>query len=112
MGGRTFLRRVLDLINTMPHSASKCRLTLTFHRDMEWWNNFLDTFNGKCDFLYSWPITDLQMDACVSGLSAFFKDDWFYSNLLVDTQHLAHLHVNYKETLGFFMMQQDCFSLL
>ena len=98
-GGRTFLRRVLDLMNTMPHSASKCRLTLAFHRDMEWWNNFLDTFNGKCDFLDSRPITDLQTDACASGLGAFFKGDWFYSNLLVDAQPLAHLHINFKEAL-------------
>ena len=50
---------------------------------MEWWNNFLDAFNEKCDFLDSWPITDLQTDACASGLGAFFKGDWFYSNLLV-----------------------------
>ena len=31
--------------------------------------------------------------------SAFFKGDWFYSNLLVDAQPLAHLHINYKEAL-------------
>ena len=83
----------------MPHSASKCQLTLAFHRDMKWWNNFLDTFNGKCDFLNSRPFTDLQTDECASGLGAFFKGDWFYSNLLVDAQPLAHLHINYKEAL-------------
>ena len=66
---------------------------------MEWWNNFLDTFNGKCDFLDSRPITDLQTDACASGLGAFFKGDLFYSNLLVDAQPLAYLHINYKEAL-------------
>ena len=98
-GGRTFLRRGLDLMNTMPHSASKCRLRLAFHRDMEWWNEFLVTFNGKCDFLDSRPITDLQTDACAYGLGAFFKGDWFYSNFLVDAQPLAHLHINFKEAL-------------
>ena len=66
-GGRTFLRRILDLMNTLPKPASQCRPTLEFHRDMTWWHEFLDVFNGKCDFHNVRPITDLQTDACSEG---------------------------------------------
>ena len=98
-GGRTFLRRVLDLMNTLPNPASKCRLTLDFHRDMAWWDRFLDTFNGQCDFFDSRPITDLQTDACNSALGAFFHGDWFYSHIAVDHPSLLHMHINFKEAL-------------
>ena len=98
-GGRTFLRRVLDLMNTLSSSASKCRLTLDFHRDMTWWHEFLDIFNGQCDFHDFRPITDLQTDACSQAVGAFFQGDWFYSNLVVDHPSLSHLHINFKEAL-------------
>ena len=51
-GGRTFLRRVLDLMNTLPFPASQCRLTLDFHRDLQWWDRFLVSFHGKCHFCF------------------------------------------------------------
>lgn len=98
-GGRTFLRRVLDLMNTLPTSASKCRLTLEFHRDMVWWDEFLDTFNGQCDFHDKRPVTALQTDACSSAVGGFYLGDWFYSNLLVDSPSLSCLHINFKEAL-------------
>ncbi|XP_057312267.1 uncharacterized protein LOC130653768 [Hydractinia symbiolongicarpus] len=98
-GGRTFLRRVLDLMNTLPTSASKCRLTLEFHRDMVWWDEFLDTFNGQCDFHDKRPVTALQTDACSSAVGGFYLGDWFYSNLLVYSPSLSCLHINFKEAL-------------
>ena len=98
-GGRTFLRRVLDLMNSLPTPASQCRLSLDFHRDMVWWHEFLDTFNGQCEFHDLRPITDLQTDACTEGVGAFHCGDWFYSNFYVDHPELAHFHINYKEAL-------------
>ena len=98
-GGRTFLRRVLNLMNTLATPASQCRLTLEFYRDMAWWNEFLETFNGECDFTDSRPVTDIYTDACEFGIGAVFHNDWFYSNLLVDLPEFAFLHINFKETL-------------
>lgn len=98
-GGRTFLRRVLDMMNTMSSSASQCRLTPDFHRDIEWWAEFLDTFNGMCDFTTDRPITDLSTDASSTGLGAFFRGDWLYINLFADYPKLSHLHINFKEAL-------------
>ena len=98
-GGRTFLRRILDLMNSMSKPASQCRLTLEFHRDLIWLENFLETFNGMCDFTHTRPVTDIYTDASQFGLGAYFQGDWFYSNLLVDNPALAFLHINFKEAL-------------
>ena len=98
-GGRTFLRRILDLMNTLHKPASQCRLTLEFHRDIAWWLEFLDVFNGQCDFYDLRPITDLQTDACSEAIGAFHAGDWFYSNLYVDCPELSGLHINFKEAL-------------
>lgn len=98
-GGRTFLRRVLDLMNTLSSPASRCRLTPEFHRDIDWWCQFLDVFNGKCDLCDTRPITDLETDACSTGMGAYFQGDWFYSHLLVYHPAIAHMHINFKEAL-------------
>jgi len=98
-GGRTFLRRILDRMNTMPTSSSQCRLTLDFKRDIEWWDEFLESFNGKDDFLDTRPVTDLQTDACTSGLGAVFQGDWFYLHFLPEMPSLFLMHINFKEAL-------------
>ena len=86
-------------MNTLPRPASQSRLTLEFYRDMAWWHQFLDVFNGKCDFHDLRPVTSLQTDACSEAVGAFFHGDWLYSHLYVDHKELAHLHINYKEAL-------------
>ena len=98
-GGRTFLRRILDLMNSLPSSHSRCRLTKDFHADLQWWSMFLDTFNGKCNFLDPRPLTSLQTDACDVALGAAFESDWFYCNFFVDFPALTSLHINYKEAI-------------
>ena len=66
-------------MNTLPKPASQCRLTLEFHRDVAWWRDFLNVFNGSCDFHNL--VTNLQTDACSEAIGASFNDGWMYSNL-------------------------------
>ena len=98
-GGRTFLRRILDLMNSLQKQSSKCLLNEEFFKDISWWLEFLEVFNGQCPFHDIRPVKNLHTDACSTGIGAVFGDDWFYSNLLVDNPSLAHLHINYKEAL-------------
>ena len=35
-GGRTFLRRILDTMNSLTSSSAKCRLFEAFHLDIQW----------------------------------------------------------------------------
>ena len=98
-GGRTFLRRIIDLMNDLKSLRSQCIVTGELISDLQWWNAFLDTFNGKCAFFDERPIIDLQTDACQVGAGAFFRGDWAYWNFYVDLPTLASLHINYKECL-------------
>ena len=98
-GGRTFLRRILDLMSSLASQSSKCILSEEFFKDLDWWISFMEVFNGHCPFRDSRPVTDLYTDACTSGIGAAFEGDWFYSNLLVDAPDLAGHHINYKEAL-------------
>ena len=99
-GGRTFLRRILDMMNQLEESTSKRRLTLEFHRDLLWWHQFLDTFNGCCPFLEERPIVELQTDACPVAAGAFYNGDWIYSCFAIDCPSVADLHINFKETFA------------
>ena len=98
-GGRTFLRRILDLMGSLQKQSSKCLLSEEFFKDISWWLDFLEIFNGQCAFHDTRPVTSLHTDACSTGIGAVFERDWFYSNLLVDAPALAGLHINYKEAL-------------
>ena len=98
-GGRTFLRRILDLMGSLQKQSSKCMLSEEFFKDLAWWLDFLEVFNGQCSFHDTRPVTNIHTDACSSGIGAVFENDWFYSNLWVDAPALAGLHINYKEAL-------------
>ena len=98
-GGRTFLRRILDLMSSLASQSAKCLLSEEFFKDLDWWVSFLEVFNGFCSFHDSRPVTNLHTDACTWGIGASFGEDWFYSNLLVDAPELSGLHITYKEAL-------------
>ena len=98
-GGRTFLRRILNVMNSLKFPSSRCRLTAEFYGDLQWWNDFLETFNGKCDFLDDRPVTTLYTDASTNGVDASFEGNWFYSYFPVDFPWSTHLHMNYKEVI-------------
>lgn len=99
-GGRTFLRRILDMMNSLESSSAKKRLSSEFHEDVRWWHSFLAHFNGRCAFLSQQPTTDVQTDACQLAAGAFFRGDWLYHNFVVDSPEFAHLHINHKEVLA------------
>lgn len=87
-------------MNTLQRPASSCRLTAEFYRDLLWWDQFLDTFNGSRSFIEKKPIVDVYTDASLKAAGAFFRGDWLYTNFIVDTPHLMHMHINHKEVLA------------
>ena len=44
-GGRTFLQRILNTMNSLSPSG-QFRLDSSFRHDIMWWANFLEVFNG------------------------------------------------------------------
>lgn len=101
-GGRTFLRRILDLMNSMA-SAAKYRLSQSFYRDLSWWDSFLHVFNGRWPFLDNKPTVDVMTDSSSLAAGAFFRGDWIYFNFELDCPTWSSLHVNHKETLAIIL---------
>ncbi|KAL9952390.1 hypothetical protein ACROYT_G039640 [Oculina patagonica] len=99
-GGRTFLRRILDMMNTLQSTTAKVRLSSDFFEDIKWWHSFLQVFNGQRPFLSTKPITDVDTDACNLAAGAYYRGDWLYHHFLLDSPECATLHINYKEVLA------------
>ena len=99
-GGRTFLRRIIDAINSTARPHHHIRITQQLRLDLTWWRDFMYTFNGKAFFVESEPIPldEFSTDACPSGGGGYFRGDWFYVNWRTDYPHLQSAHINLQET--------------
>ena len=76
-GGRTFSRRVYDLIASVRSNHHRVRLTEEFRRDLRWWLDFAAVFNGRAKIVApSYPAVSLYSDASLSGFGATHGDDW------------------------------------
>lgn len=77
---RSFLRRMLDLLHSVPPSQTHIRLNLEFRSDLAWWNTFLTNWNG-ISFLpppAHLPTLELTTDASgLWGCGAWHNSSWF-----------------------------------
>ena len=80
--GRTFLRRMIDLLCCFRKKDHPIRLNREFHLDLQWWHQFLSDWHGVS--FWHFPgvsaATDLQVtsDAAGSvGFGAYYKEEWF-----------------------------------
>ena len=77
--GRSFLRRMLDLLHAIPASQPFIRLNNSFRADLAWWRTFLSQWNGV-SFLPPpslLPEITLTTDASGSwGCGAWHGDHW------------------------------------
>ena len=70
-GGRTFSRRIYDLIGTLREPFYKARLNGRFRADIRWWDHFADRFNGKAKMLGRFAVVKaMYSDASNWGLGA------------------------------------------
>ena len=76
-GGRTFSRRVYDLIASAKKAAHKVRLNDEFRKDLCWWLEFASKFNGKAKIIPSTePVLSVYSDSSKFGFGALHGDDW------------------------------------
>ena len=75
------------------------KLSKSFKLDIEWWLQFLRTFNGV---VYYQQLTKhvVHTDACTEGAGFFCGGDWGYVNWSCDDSAHKPLHINYKEVLA------------
>ena len=98
-GGQTFLRRIIDAINTLQHPYHRMRMNTSLRKDFLWWINFMEHFNGTTFFTASEPMTPMEFstDACPVGGGGHFGDDWFYVNWKLDYPEFPSSHINELE---------------
>ena len=80
--GRSFIRRMIDLLCCFRHRDHPIRLNSEFHLDLLWWDEFLSSWHGVNFWLYPGmsAAIDLEVtsDAAGSlGFGAYFRQDWF-----------------------------------
>lgn len=102
-GGRTFLRRMITLKDSITLRQQKVILSDDFRQDLSWWLIFMQTFNGSCSILDPKPITSLQTDACNQGAGAYYNGDYMYTNWKLDMPPICDQHINIKELVAIFL---------
>ena len=80
-GGRNFLRRILDAMNSLQSPSAKYIFTSDFYADLNRRAQFLVVFNGKKLFLHSLPVVDVQTDVCHEAAGGFVRGNWHITTL-------------------------------
>lgn len=78
-GGRTFSRRVIELLRKLPDRNVRLKLSSEFKKDLAWWENYAKYFNGHATMVkhhYSQE-TKIYTDASKSGYGVVTHNgDW------------------------------------
>lgn len=104
-GGRTFLRHLITLANSVKRQHHRVYLNLQARADIQWWTSFLPAHNCKTLF----PAEILQLpspvfsDASLTGGGCVWQTDWLYINWALDYPDLCPLHINYKEKFSILL---------
>ena len=97
-GGRCYLRRIIDRINSLRYAWHRTRLTKGIREDISWWLHFMDRFNGSVLMVDSRPAAALSIDACSMGAGAFYLGDWVYTRWRPAVA--SGVHINTKEIMA------------
>lgn len=100
LGGRTYLRRLFTVINSLKLPRHKILLPREFYEDLKWWEACLRVFNGKDIIPRPRDLSVMYMDACNDGCGFTWGSDWGYVNWKVDFRVAQDLHINNKEILA------------
>ena len=99
-GGRTFLRRLITLANSVKRPYHRVYLNLDARADLMSWACLLPAHH--CTTLFPSAIPELPTavltDASLSGGGCLWETDWMYVNWALDYPSPCSLHINYKET--------------
>lgn len=101
-GGRTFLRRMIDLINTVVDHNDTVIISPTFQLDVKWWLDFASEWNGSEIMINPRPIgaTRFVTDASALGICAVF-DSTFISRY--NDERTSSWHINELECLAVYL---------
>ena len=99
--GRTFVRRMIELSKRVCYLHYKVTLNKEFQADIQWWLDYLPTWNGVSMFHDTqWVAnSDLQLwtDASDIGYGAYFEGQWIAEAFTGDLRAVAAQSINYRE---------------
>ena len=100
-GGRTFVRRLIDLSCKLKENHHRMWLNTEARADISWWQTGLELFHGNTPFLSDLrpPNSEFITDACPWGGGGYHESDWFYVNFEQDFPDSASNHINCLELL-------------
>lgn len=99
-GGRSYLRRILDLMNNLRAQHHKIKLTDEFFKDLHWWKSCLNLFNGRAIVPAHIVTNVVAIDACTQASGCFWDGRWQYVNWEKDCPDARNLHINEQEVLS------------
>jgi hypothetical protein len=101
-GGRTFLRRMIDLIAPVEDHDAVVSLSTDFKADVQWWHDFAADWNGKEMMVDDTPIGQSRFvtDASGYGVCAVFDGRFFIREHCPVTRTW---HINETECLAAFL---------
>ena len=107
-GGRVLLRRILDAFRPLIAASHKCVLTPAVRLDIQWWERFMDSFNGSSLIVDNVPCTIVYTDACDTAAGGYSEcdGDWFYCNWAADCPEFQDVHINLKELAAVVLAAQ------
>lgn len=99
--GRSFLRRMIDLLRCFQKRDHPIRLNSEFQLDLQWWLQFISSWHGVYFWLFpgmsATPYLKVTPDGSL-GFGAFFRREWF-SGSWASSQ--ASQSIAYKELFPF-----------
>jgi hypothetical protein len=80
-GGRTFTRRLINLLCRVPLAGHHIRIPAEARADIEWWCHALQYFHSTVKFPDDIPLPSFVFatDACQTGGGGHFGHDWFFT---------------------------------
>ena len=103
-GGRVFTRRIYDLCASVSKPFYKVRLSAAFQKDLQWWLEFADFFNGECEFFRTNRATlaTYSDSSTGSGFGAIHNNDglaggWFEDDKKIMKKWLGHHYCDTEE---------------
>ena len=98
-GGRIFKRRLIDRLNQLKKPSHRTRVTACMFSDLQWWCDFLCTFNGVVPILEERAYTPVSIDACSTGAGGVYGSQWYHV-AWHDCPSVESLHINHLEVLA------------
>ena len=114
-GGRTFSRRIIDLLKNLPKGNPRIRLSEQFRLDIDWWTSFAAVFNGKERLIRQQVevIPQVFTDSCLKGYGLVVDNDWqagYFNSSLLPVGH-DHLNAQHNHWMNVDVDVQDQYNI-